>query len=436
MKNIAVVGNGIAGLCAAIYALDKGASVTLIGNGPLGGLSSGVPFAGVDSVWLERFYHHFFLTDLELINLYHKMGLADSILWKNSSVGVYTGGRLWPFTTVSDLLRFRPMGSLLQRFLFGFSAFQLSRIKNWRSLDDITVEEYCRKMGVSSGYRAIWTPLLKAKFDKQAHEISAAFLWGRIHARFGSRRKGREVLGYPRGGFQPFFDRLAAAVGRHSKGTLRLGEKVLKVYPGANPRLQTERGMETFDHIIMAAGLRNLGSLVEGLPASHPQPEQGGYMGIVCQVLVSKRSITPYYWLNICDEGFPFGGIVEQTNMIDPAVYGNVRVAYIFNYVPPGHPYLTLAPGDILAQTLPALRRINPDFSEQDVISHNVYKENFATPVYGTNYQERVVDKIKSLPGVEFALMSQVYPYDRNMNHGAILAKEAVERVLPSNNRS
>src|SRR5215469_10048083 len=97
-KQILIVGGGFTGLTAA-YELSKdpGFSITLVeGGDQLGGLAGGFPLLGTS---LEKTYHHLFLTDTAILSLVGELGLSDSLVWYNSSVGIYRGGRTYPFVT-------------------------------------------------------------------------------------------------------------------------------------------------------------------------------------------------------------------------------------------------------------------------------------------------------------------------------------------------
>lgn len=431
MKKVAVVGNGITGLVAALTLLEEGNTrVAFFGNGPIGGLGSGVLFPGKSDVWIERFYHHIFLNDVDVIALFKKVGLENRLRWQKSSVGVFADGKIWPFTSALDLLRFKPMGNLFQRLRFGMIAVDMRQRKEWRDLDSKTVEEFYRKRNNIRGFEAVWAPLLRAKFDAHSRDVSAAFLWGRIHARFGSRQKGSELLGYPEGGFQPLFDRMARLIQNHPHSDFRSPQKVVKVIPGRHPRVMTDRTQETFDHVFVATGLTSPETLIDSLPTSYPRITENDKVGVVCLMLVLKHRLSPVYWMNVCERGFPFGGIVEHTNLVSPSMYGNVHVVYVFSYLRPSHPFMRLTAEEYLKVSIPYLNRIFPSFSTEAILHRFIFKTLHASPVYRRGYQETVVDRMTPLPGVDFALMSQVYPFDRNLSHGAELGKEMVRLYL------
>ena len=60
----------------------------------------------------SAFYHHLFLSDTTIIGLLDELGLKDRLIWEDSTVGYFTHGRIFPFATAKDLLRFSPVGFL------------------------------------------------------------------------------------------------------------------------------------------------------------------------------------------------------------------------------------------------------------------------------------------------------------------------------------
>ncbi len=60
--------------------------------------------------------------------------------------------------------------------------------------------------------------------------------------------------------------------------------------------------------------------------------EQIEYFGAICVILEMNRPLSEIYWLNIADPDFPFGGIIEQTNLVSPSNYNGKHIAYLSRY--------------------------------------------------------------------------------------------------------
>ncbi len=102
-SHIAVIGGGITGLTAALRLAQRGFRVTLWERGELlGGQANAFPVVGTA---IERFYHHLFQSDREIVALADEIGIGDRLLWLPSNVGYFADGRIWPLNGALDLLR-------------------------------------------------------------------------------------------------------------------------------------------------------------------------------------------------------------------------------------------------------------------------------------------------------------------------------------------
>ena len=202
---IGVIGGGVAGLTAG-YELSKlGHTVAVFEkDAVLGGQASTFDLEGVP---LERFYHHIFTSDVDIIQLIEEVGLGPRLQWPGSKVGFYHGGRIYDFVTALELLRFGPV-SLIDRVRLGLISLYLKWYGNWQALEGVTARQWLIKYGGRRTYDVVWGPLLKNKFGASADDIGMVWLWGKIHLRMSSRHGGREHLGYLDGSYGVLFERL------------------------------------------------------------------------------------------------------------------------------------------------------------------------------------------------------------------------------------
>ncbi len=427
---IAVVGAGVTGLTVAGELVRQGHHVELFEKGQLGGLAGGFPYHGSESVYLDKFYHHIFTSDHDVIEKVRRYGLGDDLTWYPCQSGLIADEKLWRFGTPLDLLRFKPMGSLWQRLLMGWNLRYFTRTSDWRSLDGIRCREFFAGRGNLAAYRNFWEPLLKQKFGEAYDDIPVSFLWGRIHPRATSRQRGTEVLGYLRGGFQRLLLLMSEEFQRLG-GLLHKGQAVRALHPGSHPQVVTDRTEGRFDRVVWTGSLHRLLRVLADPPADLVgRVEAIRYMAVTQLILILKRQQTDFYWLNNLDSQISFGGLIEHTNMVSSEEYGGEHIAYVVNYHAPGDPrFRTRRAGELLSHHLPSLQRVWPRFRTDDVLRVHCIRDDYASPLYDLAYADRRPPYQGWIPGVDICGMAQVYPEDRNMCHGIQRASDYVATV-------
>ncbi len=429
--NVAIIGGGYAGLTAAHELGKTGHTVELFeAAAELGGQARTFPVGGTR---LEVFYHHLFLSDRHILALAEELGLRERIQWVPSRAGFFHGGRIYPFSTPLDLLRYRPL-NLFNRVRLGLVSFFLMRYRNWRAFEGITADRWIRRWAGRQAYEVMWRALLMGKFGPAYDQVSMTWFWGKIHLRGGSRQGlGPERLGYPRGSFQIFTDALVDSI-RAQGGRVHAGTPVRRVVveEGRARRLLLEDGRAAgpYDAVIATVPGPAFLALAPDMPEDYAALVQGvRYQAVLCLVLQLARSLSPIYWLNISDAASPFVGAIEHTNYIPPEVYDGRRLIYLTNYLPPEHPYFALSAEELLRTYLPGLQRINASFRPDWVEQAWRFSDPGAQPIVTPHYSQRIPPHRTPIPGLYLANTTQIYPEDRGTNYSVRLGWEIAQGV-------
>jgi protoporphyrinogen oxidase len=95
--NIAIIGAGAAGLAAAYDLAGLGHQVTIYEAAPhTGGLAAGFKEPHWD--WsVEKFYHHWFQSDKDVLGLIDEIGARDKVLFPRPYTVIYYQGQFYPF---------------------------------------------------------------------------------------------------------------------------------------------------------------------------------------------------------------------------------------------------------------------------------------------------------------------------------------------------
>ena len=199
-KNIAIIGSGFLGLTLALRLSEAGNRVTVYESAPeIGGLASAWQIG--DVVW-DKHYHVTLLSDAFTRKIVEEIGLADEFEWVETKTGFYTDGKLVSMSNTLEFLQFPPL-DLISKFRLGATIFYASRVKDWKALEKISVEDWLTKLSGKRTFEKMWKPLLKAKLGEAYKETSAAFIWATIQRMYAARNSGlkKEMFGYVRGGY-------------------------------------------------------------------------------------------------------------------------------------------------------------------------------------------------------------------------------------------
>jgi protoporphyrinogen oxidase len=171
--------------------------------------------------------------------------------------------------------------------------------------------------------------------------------------------------------------------------------------------------------------------LAPDLPASYATSLRAlKSMGAVVLIISLNRRLTDYYWHNLPkDAGFPFLALVEHTNYVGPEHFGGDHIVYCGDYLNPEHEYFTLSTDELLERFAPALTRFNPEFDRSWVKEAWSWKAAYAQPVPPVNHSKNIPPLRTPVPGLYFASMSQVYPWDRGTNYAVEIGQRIASIV-------
>lgn len=424
--DLIVVGAGPMGLAAAYYAAKAGRKVVVLeADDRVGGMAAHIDFGGVS---IERFYHFCCLSDADTLALMEEVGLGGAMRWVRTTMGYYAGGALHPWGDPVSLLKFPEM-SFPEKVRYGLQAYHSTKRNDWSKLDAISARDWFVGWCGEKLYDRMWRPLLALKFYEYADEVSAAWMWQRIK-RLGNSRKSlfEERLGYIEGGSERLMKAIAAAIERLG-GVIRLNTPVRRflIEGGAIKGVETADGERVEGaQVISTAPTPVVAGLLAGQPDALIEPYlRIRNIGVVCVMLKLKQSVSPHFWVNIAHDGVEIPGIVEFSNL-RPMPH---PVVYVPFYMPQTNRKFQRPDADFVAESLAAVRLVNPSLSETDLLGVHVARLRHAQPICDVGFAARIPPAQTPIRGLQIADTCFYYPEDRGVSESIKFARGMVEAL-------
>ena len=393
----------------------------------VGGLASGFKEAHWD--WsVEKYYHHWFASDHHILGLIDELGFSEEVLFPRPYTVMYHEEKFYPFDSITAALLFPGLGWGINKLRFGLVGLYLRLTNNWQVLEKTTVDTWMRKWAGDEVYEMMWEPLMVGKFGSHYKEVNMAWMWARLKAR-------TTRLGTFKGGFQAFADKFAERL-RQMNVDIHLSTPVGKISPRPDGGLNLEinGGVQHFAQVLVTTSPALLARMAPALDPDYVAALlKLKNTGAVVMVLSLKQQLSRdgYYWFNIPKEvGFPFLALVEHTNFLSPEYFGGDYIIYCGDYVDPDHEYFSLSQAELLERFLPVLPRFNPDFRPDWVNKSWLFRTKYAQPVPEVNHSRNIPAIETPIPGLYYASMSQVYPWDRGTNFAVEIGRKAAKMML------
>ena len=303
------------------------------------------------------------------------MGLEQEIDWVETKTGFYADGQLLSMSNTLEFLRFPPL-NLLERFRLGGTIFLASKIRNWRRMEQMSVESWLRRWSGKGAFEKVWLPLLKAKLGDAYQETSAAFIWAHTQRMYKARRSGakKEMFGYVPGGYARILDTLATYL--QDRGVRMLANhpviSVRRAEQDSGRRLHVDFGegrTEDFDNVVSTIASPLIAKQCQQLSEEEKTKLTAvKYLGVVCASMLLNRPISPYYVTNITDTWVPLTAVIEMSTIVDSeSQLGGKHLVYLPKYMTDDHEGLNEPDEAYQERCLSTLERMYDHFSRDNV---------------------------------------------------------------------
>ena len=435
---ICIIGAGITGLTTG-YKLSKlGHEVEIFESASFsGGQASTINFENFE---IEKAYHHLFVTDKAILELYKELDLEDELEWYKSKVATFAEKKIWSTTSPIDLLKL-PIIPLKDRINLALISLRLKLIKNWKKLESISAYQWLSKHVSDRTFEIIFEPLLRGKFGRYYKDICMPWFWAKIQTRVSSRnKKFDEILCYPKNSFSLLIKKLENKI-QNQGGSIKHNHLITSINTQDNKVSSVNyisdnksKHIENFDAVVSTAPYSILSRLITLDKSITKKMNKVQYMSAVVMILILKNPISNYYWLSIADKEFPFLGIIEHTNLLPKEKYNNNNIVYITNYVEEDNELLDMNYEEVIEKYTPFIKSINNTFSKDEIIDYKFNKINYAQPIIPINYSSYRIPIKLPVFGLYSANTAQIYPEDRGTNYSVDLGQKVTNIILEDEN--
>lgn len=422
MATVGIVGAGAMGLAAAYHALKSGHRVTVYEADTVpGGMAA---HTDLDGLSIERFYHFVCKADAATFALMRELGIGERMCWRDTSMGYFVDGKMYRWGDPLALLTF-PKLSPMAKLRYGLQMFLSTKRSDWRPLENLAAKDWIERGAGREAYDVLWRRLFDLKFFEYADTVSAAWIWTRIK-RIGTSRRSlmQEQLGYIDGGSETLVRALVEAIEARG-GEIRLGTPVQEVVvaDGRVAGIRTAAGVDPVDAAISTMPTPYVSKLVPALPEDWKALYDGIVnIGVVCVLLRLSKSVSPHFWVNINDPAVEIPGIIEFSRL-RPV---EDTVVYVPFYMPQSHPKFGRDDAAFVAESMAAIRRLNPAVGEGDLKASLVGRLRHAQPVCEAGFAAKVPPIRTPIAGLQVADTAFYYPEDRGISesvrYGAMMA--------------
>lgn len=414
MKTV-IIGGGLAGLAAAYRLAGKDEVVIIEKEPELGGMASSYSIKGTELYHIEKYYHHIFASDKELIVIINELGIGNKLEWLRGTTGYFFNGKIYPMNTPFEILKALPLMDVIRLTLLVLKA---KTIKDRTAFDDITAKKWIIDTAGESVYNNFFEPLLSSKFGDNKEKVSAAWLLGRVQIRSNRGAKG-EKLGYMRGGFYAIVEAMADAIRKKGGKIINGSVSNIETKDGCVRGIVVDGKIIGCDRVISTVAPHVLKKIID--PQVLGLDLDISYQGTACALFGLKETLMDeVYWLNI-KENVPFGAVIEHTNFIPLSDYGE-HLVYVTSYFQnPDSPLWSLKDEEVIELYLKGLEKLFSG-SREKVKWWRLRRDMDTAPVYEVGYGKKVLQYRTKIKGLYLAGMFSEANYPERSMNGSILA--------------
>jgi protoporphyrinogen oxidase len=356
-----------------------------------------------------------------------ELGIGDRMRWRDTSMGYFMKGRIYPWGDPISLLRF-PHLSFIAKLRTGLQMFLTTKARDFCSIENKSAREWLEGGSGKEVYRTLWKRLMDLKFYELADDISASWIATRVR-RIGNSRKSifQEQLGYIDGGSQTLVDALVKAfVAKGGRLHLATSAEHVETKEGKVTGVRASGRFFPADAVISTVPIPFISKLVPDLPAdTKAKYDDIRNIGVVCLLFKLKKPVSKNFWLNIVDDNIDIPGLIEFSNL-RPV---KDTIVYVPYYMPTSQSKWQWSDQQFIDEAFRYIRTVNPAITDADLLDATVGRLKYAQPVCEPNFYEKLPPIQTQIQGLQIADTCYYYPEDRGIAESIRYGRRMAEAV-------
>jgi protoporphyrinogen oxidase len=413
--HIAVIGAGAGGLSVAKFLLENSKLNIQCDLYERESQTGGLAANSQNFVGIEKFYHHIFKSDKEVIELAKQIGVP--IEWRSLNTANFTFERgILSIDTISGI--FQNLGFAAGiRMMVGVLLIKL-RIRIVKH--DSNIESQIVTLFGKIAAAQIWKPLLSQKFGDKWKEISIKWLFSRIRDR-------SLKLGVIEDGFGSMWFKLEKELEMDNRFSISQSN-IVAIQTVSNGYTLESSPKKQQDDILYDYVIDTTGHVVQS------EDLRDDYQSAICVILKTNKTLPcSFYWLNLLPKEMFFTVAIDHTKVLGVfdspetsyfylARYIDKKVAVTKNNVKEKSKLAKIAESEL---RLILASEVIHDFSIEDYEVHIAIN---AQPIFSKENIKRIRmnDRGADLFGIN---LWNTFPHDRGQNYAIAEARKVATLI-------
>jgi protoporphyrinogen oxidase len=308
----------------------------------------------------------------------------------------------------------------------------LKYLSHPRKLERRPAALYTRRLFGRGVYRAIWEPILRSRFYLHMHAVNMAWFWANLKARSRRFYQGRQMLGYPIGGFHRVTEALVHRISHRGVRVCCGAEVGLLQKTDAGWLVQVNGQPHHFQQVLSTLPGATLARILDVPQADRAYAyklQAIPYQGVVSLLFTTRQQLTTHYEHYVADTHAPFSMLVHHSALAGDESHGPLHVYYAYGYRPHEDEQMWMDEDELSNLYMEYVQKVFPALDRTAIQHMRLYRKPYAQAVPIIRYSEVQVPFQSPYPGLFVVNFSQLLPYGPTVNAAVEQGRQAARYI-------